>query len=137
MTRTPLTQQLRRPRALCWVLLVAVLFAMAPTLGRVLAFAGVTGAQRMEICSTQGPQALVADSGKAAPGPAQEPAAAQSHCPFCLHQADRLLALPARVPEFLAVHSEQQEVPVRLAFFYARQTSLWAPPRGPPTAFTH
>lgn len=133
MTRTLPSEHLRRPAALWWTLLLAVLFVLAPTLGRALAFAGVAGAQRIEICTTQGPQALAPEQAQAAAsqgGP--ESAPMQAHCPFCLHQADRWAPPPPLLPTLLVFQDGPQQLPTWQAFFYSDTTSLWAPPRGPP-----
>ena len=61
MTITLRTEQLRRPWAVWWTVLVAVLFALAPTLTHALAFAGVGSAERIEICTTQGPKTVAPD----------------------------------------------------------------------------
>ncbi len=135
MTRTLSTEQLRRPLAVWWAVLVAVLFALAPTLTHALAFAGVAGAQRIDICTTQGPQTIAPDSAQAADSPAgQESASTQTHCPFCLHQADRCAPPPPALPYLLTDQGPQQEIAECQVFFYFDKTSLWAPPRGPPSA---
>jgi hypothetical protein len=140
MKRTLTTELLRRPLAVWWAVLVAVLFALAPTLTHALAFAVVAGAQRMDICTTQGPQALALDTAQAAESSdgqetAPTHASTQPHCPFCLHQADRCAPPPPLLPYLLTDQGGQQEIADRQAFFYFGKTSLWAPPRGPP-AFT-
>lgn len=137
MARTQCIEQLRGPRAVWWALLVAVLFALYPTLGHVLAFAGVDGAQRMEICTSQGPQTLAPERARAADAPVGEPAAAQPHCAFCLHQADRFAPVPQDVPALLLTQLGRQPVPLGPSFFYLGTTALWAPPRGPPVAFAN
>jgi hypothetical protein len=135
MTRTLLSEQLRRPCAVWWTVLVAVFFALAPTLTHALAWGGVAGAQRMDICTTQGPQALASAQAHAVDSSdGQESTTRQPHCPFCLHQADRCAPPPHLLPYLLKVTDGQQEMPDWQAFFYFDTPALWAPPRGPPSA---
>ena len=136
MTQHLLTEKLRRPWAVWWTVLVAVLFALAPTLTHALAYAGVGGgAERIEICTAQGPQTVAPDQAHAVDSPGgQDSTSTQHHCPFCLHQADRHAPPPHQLPYLLTVQGGQQEMPDWQAFFYFDKTSLWAPPRGPPTA---
>ena len=136
MTRTLSTEQLRRPLAVWWVVLVAVLFALTPTLTHALAHvlpdAGVAGAQRIDICTTQGPQSLAPDSAPTDGAPTHT--STQTHCPFCLHQADRCAPPPPVLPYLLMDQGGPREMRDWQAFFYFDKTSLWAPPRGPPSA---
>jgi hypothetical protein len=130
---TILTENLRRPRAVWWAVLVAVLFALVPTLTRALAFAGLDGAERIEICTTQGPKAVAAESTHAVDSATgQDSTTTQTHCPFCLHQADRFAPPPHLLPSLFAVQDGQQEISGWQVFFYFDKNSLWAPPRGPP-----
>jgi hypothetical protein len=137
MPRTLTTEMLRRPLAIWVTVLVAVLFALAPTLTHALAFAGVAGAQRMDICTTQGPQTVAPDTAQATDSSAGQDAApthlsSQPHCPFCLHHADRCVPVPPLLPYLLMDQGGPQEIADGQAFFYFDKTSLWAPPRGPP-----
>ncbi|RFO95161.1 hypothetical protein DIC66_19825 [Rhodoferax lacus] len=135
MTRTLLSEKLRRPTAVWWTVLVAVLFALAPTLTHALAWTGLAGAQRLEICSTQGPQALASAQAYAVDSPdGQESTTQQTHCPSCLHQADRCAPAPHLLTCVLKVTDGQQEMPDWQAFFHLDPPALWAPPRGPPSA---
>jgi hypothetical protein len=131
MARTLHTEQLRRPWAVWWAVLLAVLFAMAPTLSHGLAFA--SGDSGFEICTAQGAKRIAPDgaiSGDSSNG--QESTAALSHCPFCLHTADRLAPPPHHLAYLFVVMGGQQERTVWQAFFYADNTLFWAAPRGPP-----
>jgi hypothetical protein len=131
MTRAFVTEKLRRPLAVWWTVLVAVLFTLAPTLTHALA--SVSGGHRLEICTTQGPRTVAVDSAHSADSSAgQESAASITHCPFCLHQADRLAPPPSPLPYLFTAHSGQQEIADWQVFLYADNTPLWAPPRGPP-----
>ena len=133
MTITLRTEQLRRPWAVWWSVLVAVLFALAPTLTHALAFVSVDGAERIEICTTQGPKTVAPDRAHAVDSPTgQDSTPTQNHCPFCLHQADRYAPPPHLLPYLPTVQGGQQEMPDWQAFFYFDKTPLWAPPRGPP-----
>lgn len=135
MTRPLLSEQLRHPRAVWWTVLVAVLFALGPTLNHALAWGGVAGAQRLDICTTQGPQALAPDRAHAGDSPAgQAPTTQPSHCPFCLHQADRCAPPPHLWPQLLQVTDTPQAMPHWQAFVCLDTPALWAPPRGPPAA---
>ena len=130
------TEQLRRPWAVWWAVLVAVLFALAPTLTHALAFAGVGRAEIIEICTTQGPKAVAPDKvHEVVSSTGQDSTSMQSHCPFCLHQADRSAPPPHQMSYLQGVQGGQQEIAVWQAFFYLDKTPLWAPPRGPPVAF--
>ena len=133
MTITLRTEQLCRPWAVWWTVLVAVLFALAPTLTHALAFASVSGAERIEICTTQGPKTIVPDKAHAVDSPnGQGSTPTQNHCPFCLHQADRHAPPPSQLPYHLLAQGGQLEIADRQVYLYPDTPSLWAPPRGPP-----
>ena len=137
MTRPLPTELLRRPMAVWWTVLVALLFALAPTLSQALAFSGLAGVQRTDICTSLGPQALAPVTAQATDSRAPQesaPGIPQLHCPFCLHPADRCAPPPPVLPYLLTVQGPQQEIADWQAFFYFGKTSLWAPPRGPPAA---
>jgi hypothetical protein len=132
MTRALTTDKLRRPLAAWWTVLVAVLITIAPTLTHAIAL--VHGdSSRIEICTAQGTIAVALDTTHAVdPSTGQEPTASIQHCPFCLHQADRIAPPPHPLPCNLMVQVGQQESAHGQAFLYADITPLWAPPRGPP-----
>jgi anti-sigma factor RsiW len=138
MTTTLHTEKLRRPSAVWWTLLVAVLFALAPTLTHALDHlggAGAAGVQRIEICTSQGPQTVAPDTAHAVDSPiGQDSTSTPPHCAFCLHQADRIAPPPQLLPYLLTLQGGQQEIADWQAFFYFDKTPLWAPPRGPPLA---
>jgi hypothetical protein len=132
MKRALVTENLRRPLAVWWTVLVAVFFAMAPTLTHALS--AVAGdAIGLEICTAQGARALAPDTIHALDSSTgQEPAHALSHCPFCLHSADRFAPPPSPLPYLVTVQGGQQEIAPWPVFLYTDNTPLWAPPRGPP-----
>jgi hypothetical protein len=133
MTRALTTEKLRRPLAAWWTVLVAVLFAIAPTLTHALSFVRGDNVP-IEICTTQGSRTVAPDTAHSADAPiSQESAASVQHCPFCLHQADRMAPPPSPQPTLLKTDSSQQQVATGQAFSYSDNTPLWAPPRGPPT----
>jgi hypothetical protein len=122
-----------RPWVVWWAVLLAVLFATAPTLSHALAFA--SGDSRFAICTAQGPWTVAADSTDSGDSPSgQESAATLQHCPFCLHPTDRIAPPPSLLPYLMMVAGGQQEVPVWQAFFFRHIHARWLEPRGPPTA---
>lgn len=132
------TALLRRPWAMAWVLLVAVLLALSPTLNHALAYAGLDGARAMDICTSQGPQSLAAPSAHAdaSAEPQRTPAptsAPPPHCPLCLLQADRHAPPPAPLPPLRTLQRAQRPPPQRPPLLYVATALLWAAPRGPPT----
>jgi hypothetical protein len=132
MTRALVTEKLRRPLAAWWTVLVAVLFTIAPTLTHALAFAHGDKLS-IEICTAQGSKTVAPDSAHAADSSTgQEPAASLQHCPFCLHQADRMAPPPSPLHCALIAQDGQQELTDSQVFLYADNSPLWAPPRGPP-----
>lgn len=134
MTRQLHTETLRRPWAAWWTVLVAVLFAMMPTLNHALASAGVMGANRIEICTAQGPKSVAQDNVHTVDSSnEQDSTLAQPHCPFCLHQADRCAPAPQPLPYLLKVEGAQQEMTDWQAFFILKRTRYARPPRGPPS----
>jgi hypothetical protein len=105
--------------------LLALFAAIAPTVSHALALEH--GAQGIEICTSSGTQIIPADSPT---GP--ESAVSLSHCPFCLHSADRVAPPPSPVAYLFLVQGGQQEASVWQAFFYSSKHYLKASPRGPP-----
>jgi hypothetical protein len=138
MTTTLHTEKLRRPSAVWWTLLVAVLFALAPTLTHALEHVGTVGGsdlQRIEICTSQGTQTVAPDTAHAVESPTgPDSTPTPPHCPFCLHQADRMAPPPHLLPYLLMVLDGAQALSAWQAFSYTDNTPLWAPPRGPPMA---
>ena len=132
MTRALATEKLRRPLAVWWTVLVAVLFATLPTLTHALSF--VHGdSLRIEICTAQGSKAVAPDTTHAVDSSAgQESTPSIQHCPFCLHQADRLAPAPYPQSSLFRTQGGQQEIADWQVFLYIDNTPLWAPPRGPP-----
>ncbi len=126
-------EQLRRPWAVWWAVLLAVWFATGPTLSQELAFA--SGDPRFEICTAQGARALAPDrtqSGQSSNG--QESTPALSHCPWCLHAADRLAPAPTPCVYPVMASGERQDGPAWRTWFHTDNTRFWTPPRGPPAA---
>ena len=133
MTTTLRTEQLRRPCAVWWTVLVAVLFTLGPTLTHALAFAGLGVPDRIEICTSLGTKTVAPDTAHALESPAgPDSTPMQNHCPFCLHQADRCAPPPHQLSYLQGVQGGQQEIADWQAFFYFDKIPLWAPPRGPP-----
>ena len=131
--RTPLDFTPRR-WSLWLVLCVAWFAALAPTLSHALAWSQVGAANYLEICTTTGPRLVAADapdfSTDSAPG--QESAGTLSHCPFCLHNADRCAPPPEPLPYLFWSPGGQQEATVWQAFFYSQERNFAPLPRGPP-----
>ena len=133
MTTILRIEHLRRPCAVWWTVLVAVLFALGPTLTHALAFAGLGGADRIEICTSQGTKTVAPDTAHALESPTgPDSTPMQNHCPFCLHQADRCAPPPHQLSYLQGVQGGQQEIADWQVFLYIDNTPLWAPPRGPP-----
>ncbi len=131
MARALHPDHLRRPWAVWCAVLLAVLFAMAPTLTHALADTG-TGSS-LEICTAQGTRTLAPDNPYSADSSTgQESEAPFQHCPFCLHQADRLAPPLSPLPYLFAAQSGPQVIPAWQVFFFSDSSSLWAPARGPP-----
>jgi hypothetical protein len=132
MTRALATEKLRRPLAVWWTVLVAVLFTIAPTLSHAISF--VRGdSVPIEICTAQGAKTVAPDtahSEDASTG--QDSAVSIQHCPFCLQQADRMAPPPSPQPYLLRTQGGQLEIANSLVLLYVDNTPLWAPPRGPP-----
>jgi hypothetical protein len=133
MTRALATEKLRRPLAVWWAVLVAVLFAVAPTLTHALAFAHGDSLP-IEICTAQGARTVAPDTAHARDSASeQDSSVAMQHCPFCLHQADRIAPLLLALPHLLSPQGAQQVLTDWQLLGYADNTPLWSPPRGPPT----
>lgn len=136
MNATVHTSRLCRPAVVWWAVLLALMWVLLPTLNSALAQFGVAGAARMEICSTQGPQAAAAaDTARSGDVPTgQDGKHPQEHCPFCLHPADRFALTPEPLPVLFLGQHAAAPVPYAPALGWRNKTSLWAPPRGPPVA---
>jgi hypothetical protein len=133
MTRALATEKLRRPLAVWWTVLVAVLFAIAPTLTHAISFVHGDNVP-IEICTAQGSKTVEPDAAHSVnSSTGQESAASIQHCPFCLHQADRIAPPPNTQPYLLGTQGGQQEIATWQVFLYADNTPLWSPPRGPPS----
>jgi hypothetical protein len=136
MTPTPRRHPLHRPWAMWLAVLIAVLGALAPTVSHALMFARGTAPMGVEICTSQGPLWVAADtvSQAADSAPARESAATLDHCPFCLQTADRVGSPNDPLPYPFLVQDGQREPPVWQAFFFFTHFAFAPPPRGPPLA---
>ena len=125
---------LRRPWAVWLAVLIAVLGAIAPTGSHALMLAGGQSPLGIEICTTQGPQWMAADTLSPADdsAPAQESAATLNPCPFCLHSTDRVAWINAPLTYPFLVQDGEREPLVWQAFFYSAERTFAPPPRGPP-----
>ena len=119
---------LYRPWAVWLAALLALFAALAPSLSHALALA--RGSQGIEICTGTGTQIIPADSETGS-----KSALSLSHCPFCLHNTDRVAPPPTLLPYLFLIQGGQQEVAVWQAFFYPTNTTFKTAPRGPPAYF--
>jgi hypothetical protein len=109
-----------------WLAVLLTLFAaFAPALSHALAHEGLL--QGIEVCTSSGTQIIPADS----PAGSQS-ALSHSHCPFCLHNADRVTPPPHLLPYLFLDQGGAQERPVWQAFFFIADLYSRAAPRGPP-----
>ena len=115
-----------------WLAVLLALFAaLAPAVTHGVALVRAGDHAGFEICTSTGPQWLdVSDTADSSTG--QESVATTEHCPFCLHQADRVTPPPTPVAYLFLVQGGQQEVAVWPALFYCTYFALAPPPRGPP-----
>jgi hypothetical protein len=127
-------KSLRRPWAVWLAVLIAVLGAIAPTVSYALMLAGGQSPLGIEICTTQGPQWMAADTLSPADdsAPARESAATLNPCPFCLHSTDRVALINDPLTYPFLVQDGERESPVWQAFFYSAERIFAPPPRGPP-----
>jgi hypothetical protein len=127
---------LRRPWAVWLALCVALVMALAPTVSHALVWSQGDGGHYMEICTAAGPSLVAADStSSSADSPAgQESTLSLSHCPFCLHTADRVALPPHPVAYLFLDAGRQQEAVVWQALFLLSHCVFVPPPRGPPAA---
>jgi hypothetical protein len=133
MTRRVATSEiLRRPLAVWSTTLAAMLFAIAPALNHALLFAAGNTIQ-LEICTAQGPKSVtpIATNAVDTSSGQYSPVSVQ-HCPFCLHQADRLAPPPSPLPYLLAAQGGAHQMPDWPVILHPDSSPLWAPPRGPP-----
>jgi hypothetical protein len=137
MKATPHRIALRRPWAVWLAVLIAVFGAIAPTVSHALVLAAGHGPQGVEICTSQGPRWVAADTTPSpdSPAPTQRSTVTVEHCPFCLQTTDRVAPPPHLLPYLFSVQGGQQEAPVWQAFFYVATHTFAPPPRGPPGFF--
>lgn len=135
----PLRRAPCRPWAAWLVLLVALFWALAPTVSHALVFAKL-GSNALinggEICTTQGPRVL-ALQGDAAdpladPTPRQESARTLDHCPFCLHAADYAAPPVQHAPYRIRGLAADVLGAVDAASTYPTPAYSRSSPRGPP-----
>jgi hypothetical protein len=136
MLRATRPEILHRPWALWMALCVAVFMALTPTLSHALVWSQGDDGHYMEICTAAGPRLVSADSTPSSTDspPGQESAMSLTHCPFCLHTADRVAPPPHPVTYLFLDMGGQQEAMVWQAFFFATHFALSPPSRGPPAA---
>jgi hypothetical protein len=127
---------IHRPLAAWFALCIALVMALAPTVSHALAWSQGSGGQLIEIFTATGSRMVPADTAlSSADSPAgQESALSLSHCPLCLHTADRCAPPPNPLPYLFQVQGGQQEAVVWQAFFFVTQFAVTPPPRGPPLA---
>jgi hypothetical protein len=113
---------------------VAMFAALAPTVSHAIALAQGNTGGGIEICTSEGMRFVAVEP---APSSADsetgsKSALSLSHCPFCLHNADRVAPPPTLLPYLFLIQGGQQEVTVWQAFFYPTNTTFKTAPRGPP-----
>ncbi|MEN9437579.1 MAG: hypothetical protein RIR09_2234 [Pseudomonadota bacterium] len=128
---------IHRPWVVRLALLVAVLVALAPTLSHALAQAGwMGGAQQGSfICSTNGPRWVAAQPGASSEQTSPtggDVAHVFNHCPFCLHNADRIAPPPGLVAHPNLTSGGFMGCTVWQAFLFEFTRYTAATPRGPP-----
>jgi hypothetical protein len=121
-----LQRQVGRPWAMYLALLLAVLGAVAPTVSHALA--QQRGQVGIEICTSTGSNFVQADSSQE-----QESVAVLDHCPFCLHQTDRIAPPLHHQPYLFLVQGGTQAPAVLQAFFFFTDIQWARFARGPPS----
>jgi hypothetical protein len=134
MNHRAITQH--RPWAVWFALCIALVMALAPTVSHAVAWSLSGSGQFMEVCTATGSRLVSANSTpSSADSPTgQESALSLTHCPFCLHTADRCAPAPNLLPCVFPVQGGQQEAIVGQAFFFFAHFAFAPPPRGPPAA---
>jgi hypothetical protein len=118
-----------------WLSVLLALFAaLAPAVSHAIAFTRAGDHAGVEICTSTGPQWLVApdSTNSVDASPEQKTASQVDHCPFCLLQADRLAPPPSPLAFHFFGLGEKHEAVVWQAPFYSTYFALAPPPRGPP-----
>lgn len=125
-----------RPWSVWFALCIALVMALAPTVSHALAWSQAGSGNLIEICTATGSRMVPVDTApSSADSPAgQESALSLSHCPFCLHTADRCAPPPNPLPYLFQVQGGQQEAVAWQAFFFLTHFAWVPPPRGPPAA---
>lgn len=118
-------------------LLVAVFAALAPTVSHALARAAWLGGaqQGTFICSTNGPRGVAEQPG--ASSEQTSPAGGDlahvvNHCPFCLHNTDRIAPPPGLIAHLFLTLGGSLGSAVWQAFLFEFTRYTAATPRGPP-----
>ena len=128
---------LPRHRWSVWLALVIALFsASATTVSHAFAFIHDESRRSTEICTGHGTRLVevVPSNSSADSSSGQDSVRTLTHCPFCLHNADRVAPPPSPVAYLFLVTGGQQEAAVWQAFFYVTEPFTRASPRGPPTS---
>ena len=127
----------RRPWVVWLAVLIAVFGAIAPTVSHALALAAGRTPQGVEICTSEGPRWVVADTTPSPddPAPTQRSTVNIDHCPFCLQTTDRVAPPPHLLTYLFSVLGGQQKAAVLQAVCCPTTHTLTPPPRGPPDFF--
>lgn len=123
-----------RPWSVGFALRIAWVMALAPNVSYGVSWNLTGSGHIVKICTATGASLVPADSTLyAADSPAgQESALSLSHCPFCLHTADRV-APPTYPVAFLFLDPVgEREAMAWQAFFFYAHFGFAPPPRGPP-----
>jgi hypothetical protein len=129
------------PRLRLWAVwlavCVAVFAALAPTVSHAIALANGNYTFQLDICSVPAYGPIDADNSQnsADSETGSKSALSLSHCPFCLHNTDRVAPPPTLLPYLFLIQGGQQELTVWQAFFYPTNTTFKTAPRGPPAYF--
>jgi hypothetical protein len=136
MRLTPSIAPLHRPWAVWLALCIALVMALAPTVSHALAWSQAGSGYLIEICTATGPRMVPADTvPSSADSPTgQESAVSLSHCPFCLHTADRVVPPPHPVAYLFLDMGGERGTTIWQAFFFFTHSAIVPPPRGPPAA---
>ena len=127
---------LHRPWAVWFALCIALVMALAPTMSHALAWSKAGSGNLIETCTATGSRMVPADATlSSADSPAgQESALSLSHCPFCLHTADRVVPPPHPVAYLFLDMGGERGTTIWQAFFFFTHSAIVPPPRGPPAA---
>jgi hypothetical protein len=129
-----LTEALTTPCAVWLAVLVAVFFAIAPTLLHSLPISDAHAGNYLDICSAQKLTTATPDSDASATDSVTRPESASllQHCPFCLHAQERIAPPPSLLTYALLTAVGPQAVTDWRVPFFKKIFALWLEPRGPP-----